>query len=102
VRDLWQGDYHSWRKTFASALSAEGVPVRVIQELLGHLNLNTTQVYLSVTASQQAQAVCVLERFHERDFDRFKGGTILMKWVGKRKRVGFAKDLFGRFAVTLS
>jgi site-specific recombinase XerD len=56
---------HSWRKTFASSLSTQGVPVRVIQELLGHSNLNTTQVYLSVTASQQAQAVQTLERFYE-------------------------------------
>jgi site-specific recombinase XerD len=65
---------HSWRKTFASALSAEGVPVRVIQELLGHSNLNTTQVYLSVTAFQQAQAVRVLERSYETLVSTDKGG----------------------------
>ncbi len=56
---------HSWRKTFATTLSAQGVPVRVIQELLGHSALNTTQTYLSVTAEQEAQAVALLERFYE-------------------------------------
>ena len=34
------------RKTYASALNANGVPVDAIRECLGHSNLQTTMSYL--------------------------------------------------------
>lgn len=37
---------HKMRKTFASNLSANGVPLDCIRELLGHSNLNTTLGYI--------------------------------------------------------
>lgn len=37
---------HKMRKTFASNLSAGGVPIDCIRELLGHNNLNTTLGYI--------------------------------------------------------
>ncbi len=37
---------HKMRKTFASNLNANGVPLDCIRELLGHSNLNTTLGYI--------------------------------------------------------
>jgi len=39
---------HSLRHTFATRLLEQGVPLPYIQQLLGHTNLNTTQIYFHV------------------------------------------------------
>ncbi len=44
---------HRFRKTCATRWSEAGVPVRTIQAWLGHKNLETTQRYLGVTASDK-------------------------------------------------
>ena len=48
---------HSLRKTFAKALLDSGVNLRVIQILLGHSSLATTEKYLGVSSDELAQAV---------------------------------------------
>jgi len=40
---------HSARHSLASMLEARGVPLRYIQELLGHSDLETTLIYLHST-----------------------------------------------------
>jgi integrase/recombinase XerD len=52
---------HSFRHHFATKLVERGANIRAVQELLGHTNLNTTQVYLSVTADHLEDAIQLLE-----------------------------------------
>lgn len=48
---------HDLRATYATILSEQGTPIRVIQELLGHANVNTTEVYTGVGMEAMKEAV---------------------------------------------
>ena len=51
---------HSMRHYFATSLVERGANIRAVQELLGHTNLNTTQVYLAVTGRHLEEAISLL------------------------------------------
>lgn len=51
------GGAHRLRHTYATRLVRDGVNLRVVQELLRHASLQTTQIYTGVTFEQQQEAI---------------------------------------------
>ncbi len=50
--------FHDLRHTFGTTLAAAGLPLRTIQEYMGHADLKTTQIYMHYAPSaREVQAI---------------------------------------------
>lgn len=54
--------WHTTRHTFASWLVAAGVPLRTVQQLLGHSTITMTERYAHVAPASEVEAVAALDR----------------------------------------
>src|SRR4051794_4999137 len=57
---------HTLRHTYATDLLAHGADLRSVQELLGHMNVATTQIYTHVTSKRLRD---IHEKFHDTPAD---------------------------------
>lgn len=62
-----KGRLHDLRHSFASHLAMEGADIRTIQELLGHSDITTTQIYSHLSPEHMRKAISKLEKLHQRD-----------------------------------
>jgi len=54
--------WHDLRHTYASHLAMRGVPLKVIQELMGHVTIEMTERYAHLSPDTRREAVGVLDR----------------------------------------
>jgi site-specific recombinase XerD len=62
IRLTKHASIHTLRHSYATYLLEHGVSLRMIQQILGHKSLSSTEVYLHVTQPAQVQVQDVVDR----------------------------------------
>ncbi|MFC2014096.1 tyrosine recombinase XerC [Chloroflexota bacterium] len=80
---------HDLRHAFDTRLLGRGVNIRVVQELLGHSNLNTTQAYMAISGTHLETAIRTLSEAPEAKVlrDQLHALMMLVEHPKKEKRV---------------
>jgi len=65
------GGWHLLRHTFASHLAMEGIPIPVVQELLGHSTIVMTMRYAHLSPSKLSESVTIFNSLEEREMKKF-------------------------------
>ena len=61
TREAGRVGWHDLRHTYASHLAMRGVPLKVIQELMGHATIEMTERYAHLSPDTRREAVSVLD-----------------------------------------
>jgi site-specific recombinase XerD len=65
--------WHVLRHTFASHLAMRGVPLKAVQELLGHATIEMTMRYAHLAPAIKREAVAQLDRPAPGEFGQLMG-----------------------------
>jgi len=65
--------YHTLRHLGASLMAQSGVPIRTIQEILGHEKMSTTEIYLHNITGAEINAIETLEENYQHTESHTKG-----------------------------
>jgi len=57
--------WHGMRHTFATRALRKSGDLRAVQEMLGHADITTTQIYLNVYPESLAHVVCILDTYED-------------------------------------